>query len=218
MFCGLAVHYCGEERLCWRDKSVANRRLLCITDVAYYCIPQKGLDLVFSFKLFHTLGFETLGKGVKPGLSRKEAYVLPIAIPPLAEQHRIVAKVDELMALCDRLEAAQGEREQRRDRLVAASLHRIRPAHAPPTRRARSPPSRERARFTSTTSPASPPAPSTSSPCARPSSTSLSGAACAPRPPSDEPSCLELPQDRGGKVDRDIRRDSESPIAPVQCR
>ena len=29
------------------------------------------------------------------------------------------------MALCDRLEAAQNKREQRRDRLVAASLNRI---------------------------------------------------------------------------------------------
>lgn len=48
-----------------------------------------------------------------------------VLIPPLAEQHRIVAKVDELMALCDRLEAAQYQREQRRDRLLAASLNRI---------------------------------------------------------------------------------------------
>lgn len=44
-------------------------------------------------------------------------------LPPLAEQHRIVAKVDELMALCDELEAAQAKRERRRDRLVAATLH-----------------------------------------------------------------------------------------------
>jgi type I restriction enzyme S subunit len=58
-------------------------------------------------------------------LSAKQVNGIDIPLPPLAEQHRIVAKVDELMALCDQLEAARQERESRRDRLAVASLARL---------------------------------------------------------------------------------------------
>jgi len=45
-----------------------------------------------------------------------------IPLPPLAEQRRIVAKVDELMALCDRLEASLSTGEDIRRRLLDALL------------------------------------------------------------------------------------------------
>ena len=68
-----------------------------------------------------------------PAINDFDFAPLPVPIPPLAEQHRIVAKVDELMALCDELEAAQTKREKRRDHLVAATLHGLNNGDATPT-------------------------------------------------------------------------------------
>ena len=74
-----------------------------------------------------------LGQGTKmPRLRTEDAAVAPFPLPPLAEQHRIVAKVDELMALCDRLEAARTERETTRNWLTAASLARLNAPDADP--------------------------------------------------------------------------------------
>jgi type I restriction enzyme S subunit len=40
------------------------------------------------------------------GIKASRLKLIPVPIPPLAEQKRIVAKVDQLMKLCDALEAA----------------------------------------------------------------------------------------------------------------
>ena len=52
----------------------------------------------------------------------KSVATMPIALPPLAEQHRIVATVDALMALCDRLEASLTATATTRCRLLDALL------------------------------------------------------------------------------------------------
>ncbi len=66
-----------------------------------------------------------------PTLNRNVVHKEIVKVPPLAEQKRIVAKVDELMALCDRLEAQQQERETRHASLARASLARFADAPTP---------------------------------------------------------------------------------------
>jgi type I restriction enzyme, S subunit len=67
----------------------------------------------------------------QPNVNGQALGRLELPLPPLAEQNRIVAKVDELMALCDRLEAQQQERETRHAALARASLARFADAPTP---------------------------------------------------------------------------------------
>jgi type I restriction enzyme S subunit len=64
-------------------------------------------------------------------LSGKQISNAEIPLPPLAEQHRIVARVDELMGLLDRLEAARNARERTRAALRDAALAALREADTP---------------------------------------------------------------------------------------
>jgi type I restriction enzyme S subunit len=45
------------------------------------------------------------------------------ALPPLAEQRRIVAKVDELIQLCDQLETLLAKAQVETSRLLESVLH-----------------------------------------------------------------------------------------------
>ena len=72
------------------------------------------------------------GTGIKHFTGKGLAdYLFPL--PPFDEQHRIVAKVDELMEFCDRLDAMRSEREATRNRLATASLARLNAPSPDPT-------------------------------------------------------------------------------------
>ena len=98
------------------------RRPSWTTDVAYYLIPPIGIYFTYAFIILEALRLDKLGKGIKPGINRNEAYILVGALPPLPEQQRIVAKVDELMALCDQLEQQQTDSDFIHQTLVETLL------------------------------------------------------------------------------------------------
>jgi type I restriction enzyme S subunit len=50
---------------------------------------------------------------------------IPIAIPPAAEQKRIVTKVTELLSLCDALEAKLTQAESASTQLLSAAVHHL---------------------------------------------------------------------------------------------
>ena len=59
-----------------------------------------------------------------PKINHRILRAIPIALPPLAEQYRIVAKVDELIALCDRLKVSLDAFDERRNYLLASLLQK----------------------------------------------------------------------------------------------
>ena len=89
--------------------------------------PHVGELDSYLFKVLPDLARGANTKGAIKGatLNRKSLSTIMVPLPPLAEQRRIVAKVDELMTLCDRLEEARAAREDTRDRLTKASLARL---------------------------------------------------------------------------------------------
>ena len=63
--------------------------------------------------------------GAQPNLNVGKIKETLIPLPPLAEQHRIVAKVDQLMALCDRLEGAITAAQTKQTDLLNAVMAQV---------------------------------------------------------------------------------------------
>ncbi|ASK93222.1 restriction endonuclease subunit S [Xanthomonas campestris pv. trichodesmae] len=83
------------------------------------------LDTQYTRYLLLSMAEHFQGKSIGiaiPGISREDVLEAPIRLPPLAEQHRIVAKVDQLMTLCDQLKSRFSEARRVHEHLAAALI------------------------------------------------------------------------------------------------
>jgi len=89
------------------------------------CTPFAGVDnqFLFLFLLSQREQFHSASEGgAQPNISKVKIVWTPFPLPPLAEQYRIVAKVDALMALCDQLETSLTDTATARSRLLDSLL------------------------------------------------------------------------------------------------
>ncbi len=83
-----------------------------------------NIDPNYFHIFFQTLTIQGTGTTVD-GIVQEKLLAYPIPLPPLAEQKRIVAKVDELMTLCDRLEAHITHTQTLNTHLMDSLIHRM---------------------------------------------------------------------------------------------
>jgi type I restriction enzyme S subunit len=92
----------GLGKLNRANKTIAiSRQLMAIQSIL---ISEEYLYLLVDSQYQY---FQNKGVGIAiPGISREDVLELATPLPPKEEQYRIVAKVDELMALCEQLKAS----------------------------------------------------------------------------------------------------------------
>ena len=123
----------GRVIVCTRmglGKIAINRVALSINqDLKALELP-KEVNSDFFLILYKTREVSGTGTTVS-GIKQDQLLALPVALPPVDEQARIVAKVDELMALCDKLETQQQDRRKLQNKLRQSTLQAVASATSP---------------------------------------------------------------------------------------
>lgn len=119
------VLICSEGGSAGKKIGISNMDI-CFGNKLYANEVWTGLEPRFIFYVYQSpCFFESFSErmtGIIGGISINEFLNIPIPIPSEAEQKRIVAKVDELMALCDQLETQHNNAAEAHEKLVSHLL------------------------------------------------------------------------------------------------
>ena len=115
---GSAGKKCGltDRDICFGNKLFANE--------LYGQIPTRFILYIYLSPVFRA-SFASAMSGIIGGVSIAKFVEIPIPLPPLDEQHRIVAKIDQLMARCDALKNLRNARKEKRLATHAAALSKL---------------------------------------------------------------------------------------------
>ena len=115
---GSAGKKCGltDRDICFGNKLFANE--------LYGQIPSRFILYVYLSPAFRA-SFTAAMTGIIGGVSIAKFVEIPIPLPPLDEQHRIVARIDQLMALCDALEQNISDATDKQTELLRAVMAQV---------------------------------------------------------------------------------------------
>ena len=89
-------------------------------------------NIEWLYQLLNSIDFTEFQTGTSiPAINQGTLGMIVIGVPPLEEQKRIVAKVDQFMALCDQLDARQQKKHEKRILLNNAALDKLLTAPTP---------------------------------------------------------------------------------------
>ncbi|GAB2930578.1 restriction endonuclease subunit S [Rheinheimera gaetbuli] len=127
--CSLRLNKIGDVLIAMYGATIGKASILSVegttNQAVCACTPFCGITNVYLLTLLKAYKhrFVSMGAGgAQPNISREKIIATPILLPPLAEQSKIVEKVDELMALCDQLEQQSYQQLDAHNQLVDALL------------------------------------------------------------------------------------------------
>ncbi len=95
------------------------------SDVTYYVLGNERIDIDYAFHLLKSLNLQRLAVGVKPGVNRNRVYEIEIPLPSLAEQKKIVARIERVLAKIKEAKRLRAEVRVATRALLSAELHKI---------------------------------------------------------------------------------------------
>ncbi len=107
----------GKTNILSDETAAISRQLMALR------VTRINRDYILRFldTIFYELQALAVGIAI-PGISRNDVLLRKVPLPPLPEQHRIVARIDQLMSRCDELEKLHKEREEKRLAVHAAAV------------------------------------------------------------------------------------------------